>query len=235
MVYLGILILLGLLILIHELGHLAAARWVGIPVAGFSVGLGPKIWSWRRGWTEYSIRALPLGGYVLPAVSDPDEFRSIALKKRLVYFLGGPLANLLTALILCAGVNVAAYGLSFYGILIAPFEQVAAACWQVLASLPVMFNDPEQISGVIGIVVVGGQVAAAGMIVPFAISLSVSLAVLNLLPIPVLDGGQIVMSCLEEMFPRLIALRVPLTVMGLLLLASLMIYANGLDVTRYWV
>jgi regulator of sigma E protease len=139
------------------------------------------------------------------------------------------------ALILCAGVNVAAHGFSFFGILIAPFEQVAAACWQVLTSLPVMFNHPEQMSGVFGIVVMGGRSAAAGMIVPFAISLSVSLAVLNLLPLPVLDGGQIVMSCLEELFPRLIVLRVPLTLLGLLLLAGVMIYANGLDVTHYWV
>lgn len=234
MIYLGILVLLGLLILIHELGHLAAARLVGIPVAGFSVGLGPKIWSWRWGWTEYAIRALPLGGYVLPAVADADEFRAIPFKRRLVYFLGGPLANLVAALILCAGMNVAAYGFSFQGILIAPFEQVARGCWQVLISLPVMFNHPEQMSGVVGIVVEGGRIAAAGMIVPFAISLSVSLAVLNLLPIPVLDGGQIVMSCLEELFPRLIPLRVPLTLVGLFLLAGVMIYANGLDVTHYW-
>lgn len=235
MAYLGIVVLLSLLILIHELGHLAAARLVGIPVAGFSVGLGPKVWSRRWGWTEYSIRALPLGGYVLPAVTDPDDFRAIALKKRLVYFLGGPLANLLTALILCSGMNVAAHGLSFYGILIAPFEQIAAACWQVLVSLPAMFNHPEQMMGTIGIVVVGAQVTAAGLVVPFAISLSVSLAVLNLLPIPVLDGGQIVMSCLEDVFPRLVVLRPPLTLLGLVLLAGSMIYANSLDVGKYWI
>ena len=234
MIYLGILVLLGLLILIHELGHLAAARLVGIPVAGFSVGLGPKVWSWRWGWTEYSIRAVPLGGYVLPAVTDADEFRAIPLKRRLVYFLGGPLANLVTAFLACAVLNIVTRGFSFQNLLIAPFDQVAAACWQVLTSLPVMFHHPEQVSGVFGIVVMGGRSAAAGMIVPFAISLSVSLAVLNLLPIPVLDGGQIVMSCLEELFPRLAALRVPLTLLGLLLLAGVMIYANGLDVRHYW-
>ncbi len=235
MVYLGILVLLSLLILIHELGHLAAARLVGIPVASFSVGLGPKIWSWRWRWTEYSIRVLPLGGYVLPAVADPDQFRAIALRKRLVYFLGGPLANLLAALLACALMNVVTRGFSFQGLLIAPFEQVAAACWQVLTSLPVMFHHPEQVSSVVGIVVEGGRVVAAGMIVPFAISLSVSLAVLNLLPIPVLDGGQIFMSCLEETFPRLVALRVPLTLLGFLVLGGVMIFATGLDVMRYWV
>ncbi len=235
MIYLGILVLLGLLILIHELGHLAAARLVGIPVASFSVGLGPKVWSWRWGWTEYSIRALPLGGYVLPAVADADEFRRIAHRKRLLYFLGGPLANLVAAFLAYAILNAVTLGFSIQNLLIAPFDQVATACWQVLGSLPAMFNQPDQIISVIGIAVEGSRVAAAGMIVPFAIFLSVSLAVLNLLPIPGLDGGQIVMSCLEEVFPRLIPLRVPLTMLGFLALAGVMIYATGLDVMRYWV
>jgi regulator of sigma E protease len=80
-------------------------------------------------------------------------------------------------------------------------------------------------------------VAASGRIVELALSLSlsVSLAVLNLLPIPVLDGGQIFMSCLEKLFPRTIALRIPLTVLGLVLLAGLMIYSNVQDVIRLWI
>ncbi|HEV2853507.1 MAG TPA: site-2 protease family protein [Thermoanaerobaculia bacterium] len=228
MVYLGVLVLLSLLILIHELGHLAMARWVGIPVSSFSVGFGPKVWSWRRGWTEYSLRTLPLGGYVLPAVADADDFRAIPLRRRLAYFLGGPLANLAAALVLCAGMNVAANGPSWYGILIAPFDQVA------LASIPIMSNHPDQMSGVIGIVVEGGRIATQGLILSLAFSLSVSLAVLNLLPIPVLDGGQIFMSCLEDLFPSSAKLRVPLTLLGLLLLAALMIYANGQDLMHYW-
>jgi len=60
------------------------------------------------------------------------------------------------------------------------------------------------------------------------------LVVLNLLPIPVLDGGHIVLACLEERFPRMVRLRAPLTVAGLVLLAGVMLYANGHDVVRYW-
>src|SRR5436305_4380102 len=230
--YLGTLVILGLLILIHEAGHLAAAKLVGIPVAGFSVGFGPKIWSRRRGRTEYALRAFPLGGYVLPAVTDIEEFRAFALRKRLVYFLGGPLANLAAALPLLALLN-ARYELSLYAILIAPFAQVAIACWQVLSSLPSLFARPGALSGVVGIVREGSRAAAAGRGVELALSLSVSLAVLNLLPIPVLDGGQILMSSLEELFPRLVRLRVPLTVMGMVLLASVMIYTNVHDVVRW--
>jgi regulator of sigma E protease len=233
MSYLGILALLSLLVLIHEAGHLLAAKRVGIPVAAFSVGLGPKVWSfwWRR--TEYVLRAFPLGGFVMPAVQDEAEFRAIPLRKRLVFFLGGPLANLIAAVPLFAWLN-GADGFSFYGTVIAPFQQVAGFCWLLLRSIPGMFTKPEDLSGVIGIVIEGGRQAHSGRLLEVAVSLTVSLAVLNLLPIPVLDGGQIVMSCAEEMFPRLTRLRVPLTVLGMLVLASLMIYANVHDVIRFW-
>ncbi|MES1242155.1 MAG: site-2 protease family protein [Acidobacteriota bacterium] len=233
MIYLGVLALLSLLILIHELGHLAAAKWVGIPVDSFSVGFGPKLWKRRYGQVEYSLRALPLGGFVAPA-GDEEEFRAIPLYKRLVFFLGGPLANLLATLPILAAIQVLGHGLSAYNLLVAPLEQLLGACFQLVGMLPGLFMKPESLSGVVGIVLQGGQMAKAGMILDFGLSLSISVGVLNLLPIPVLDGGQITLSCLEAMFPRLARLRVPLTLAGLTLLAALMVYTNGHDVVRYW-
>jgi regulator of sigma E protease len=227
--YLATLVLLGLLILIHEAGHLAAAKAVGIPVAGFAIGLGPKLWSRRWGRTEYSLRWLPLGGFVLPAVADADEFRAFPLGRRVLYFLGGPLANLAAALPALAVLNGSRYGVSFFSVLLAPFLQIAAACGQMLAALASLFARPESLSGLIGIVAAGSHQAKTGTFVEFALSLSVSLAVLNLLPIPVLDGGQILMACLEDRFPRLVRLRVPLTVLGMVVLAAVLIYANGHD------
>lgn len=235
MIYLGMLLLLSLLILLHEVGHLLAARAVGIPIAGFSVGLGPKIWKRQWGATEYSLRALPLGGFVVPAIEDESELRAIPLRKRLVFFAGGPLANIVITVPLFAALNaLKGGGASVQGLLIAPFQQAVTACWQFLAALPTLFSHPESLSGVVGIVVEGGRLAQTGMALEIAISLSISLAVLNLLPIPVLDGGQILLGCLEEAFPRMTRMRVPLTVMGLVLLAALMIVSNLRDVFRYW-
>ena len=233
MSYLGILALLSLLIVIHELGHLAAAKLARIPVAGFSVGFGPKLWTRRWGQVEYSLRALPLGGFVRLAVTDEEELRAIPLRKRLAFFLGGPLANLLAALPLLSILNVTARGWSFYQLVIAPFRQIAATCWQILGVLANLPSRPEALSGVIGIVVEGGRLAQGGRGLEIAISLSVSLAVFNLLPIPVLDGGQITMACLEEAFPRFAKLRVPLTLLGMIVLAALMAYANGHDLIHY--
>ena len=233
MSYVGTLVLLGLLILIHEAGHFAAARLTRIPVAAFAVGFGPRVWSRRWGGTEYSLRALPLGGFVLPAVDGDAEFRAIGLRRRLVFFLGGPLANLIVALPLFAALNSLRSGFSFHAVLVAPLGQVLATCWKMLGSLAGLFTDPASLSGVIGIVVQGGQMAETGLLLELAISLSVSLAVLNLLPVPVLDGGQILLGCLEEAFPRLVRLRPAATLLGVVLLGGLMIYANVQDVARY--
>lgn len=233
MAYLGTLILLGFLILIHEAGHLIAARLMGIPVAEFSVGFGPRLRSWRRGQTEYALRALPLGGFVLPALADPSELRTFPLRKRLIFFFGGPFANLIAAVPLFAVLNGMHGKLSFYSLLIAPFGQVIRECGQFLGILPTLVTNPD-LSGVIGVVVQGGRLAQTGLAVEMAISLSISLAILNLLPIPVLDGGQIVLGCLEEAFPRLVRLRGAMTAVGAVLLVSLMVYANVKDVVRYW-
>ena len=56
------LLLLAPLIFFHELGHFLFARWMGVRVLSFSIGFGPVLFAWRRGPTEYAIRALPLGG-----------------------------------------------------------------------------------------------------------------------------------------------------------------------------
>jgi regulator of sigma E protease len=230
--YLETFVLLSILILIHELGHLAAARLVGIPVAGFSVGFGPKLWSrWWRG-TEYAFRALPLGGYVAPAIADESELRAFALRKRLAFFLGGPLANIAAALPLFALLNATRGGFSFYAVVIAPFVQVGQAIVMFLQFLPTLFTNHESLSGVVGIVVQGNQLAQTGQLLELAISLTISLAVLNLLPIPVLDGGQIVMGCLEEAFPRLVRLRMAATLAGVVFLIGVMVLANARDVIR---
>lgn len=229
MSYLGILVLLSLLIVIHEAGHLCAARWVGIPVAGFSVGFGPKVWQRRWGQVEYCLRALPLGGFVTPAVTDEYEFSAIPLPRRIAFFAGGPLANLAAALFLFSIANGMERGWSLYQLVIAPFGQVGAACWQIVSILPGLFSHPEALSGVVRIVVEGGRAAQDGMALAVAISLNISLAVLNLLPIPVLDGGQITMAVLERMFPPLLRLRTALTLLGVILLAGVMVYANVQD------
>jgi regulator of sigma E protease len=70
---LAFVIVLGVLIFVHELGHFITAKLAKIAVPRFSIGLGPKVWGFTKGETEYVISALPLGGYVKMAGMGEDE------------------------------------------------------------------------------------------------------------------------------------------------------------------
>jgi regulator of sigma E protease len=100
---------ISLLIVLHEAGHMWAARAAGMRVERFSVGFGPVIFSTRRGDTEYAVSALPLGGYVRIAgmsaedgtpEGDPASFATKPLWRRALVLFAGPGANYLGAVLL---------------------------------------------------------------------------------------------------------------------------------------
>ncbi len=103
-------VVLGILIFIHELGHFAMAKLCGVGVEKFSLGFGPKIAGFKTGETEYRLSLLPLGGYVKmvgesqdETVSDADRERSFTHKpiyKRAAIVVSGPVMNLILAVIL---------------------------------------------------------------------------------------------------------------------------------------
>lgn len=65
------IVILGILVTVHELGHFLVAKWCGVGVLEFSVGFGPVLWARTRGETTYSLRGIPLGGFVRMAGDDP--------------------------------------------------------------------------------------------------------------------------------------------------------------------
>jgi len=99
--------MLGVLIMVHELGHFLAARWLGIEVKEFAIGMGPKIWS-RKGKrdTLFSLRALPLGGFCIyygdedQEEEDPSAYNKHPVWKRFLTVVAGPVMNFLLALVL---------------------------------------------------------------------------------------------------------------------------------------
>jgi regulator of sigma E protease len=109
---LSFVFVLGVLVFVHELGHFLAAKRVGIRVLKFQLGFNPTILSFRYGETEYSIGALPLGGYVKMAgepgeegpTGDPREFLSKTRWQRFQVLVMGPTMNLLLAFVLLAGI-----------------------------------------------------------------------------------------------------------------------------------
>lgn len=103
----AIIVVLGVMILVHEWGHFIVARMCGVRVDVFSIGMGPRIWGFQRGPTDYRISILPIGGYVRMAGENPtdertgapDEFLSKSRWKRALIILAGPTMNVVAALV----------------------------------------------------------------------------------------------------------------------------------------
>jgi membrane-associated protease RseP (regulator of RpoE activity) len=107
-----LLIVLGIIVMVmlHELGHYLVAKRSGMKVTEFFVGFGPRLWSFRRGETEYGVKAIPAGGYVriigmtnmeeIDPADEPRTFRQATPGKRLATILAGVTVNLIIAFVL---------------------------------------------------------------------------------------------------------------------------------------
>jgi regulator of sigma E protease len=103
-------LLLGLVIFVHELGHFMVAKWRGVKVLKFSLGFGPALLRFTRGGTEYQLSWIPLGGFVSMAGDTPNEDGSMPSGKeqflshpwggRALIAVAGPAANLVTAFLI---------------------------------------------------------------------------------------------------------------------------------------
>ncbi|HEX3030641.1 MAG TPA: site-2 protease family protein, partial [Bacillota bacterium] len=126
------IVVLGLLILIHELGHFTVAKLTGIQVYEFSMGFGPKVVGVKYGETQYNLRVFPLGGFVRMAGMDPNEdareaeqqgltiddidpsrgFASKSILKRIAVIFAGPLMNFVLAIFIASAIFYS-YGITY--------------------------------------------------------------------------------------------------------------------------
>ncbi|MGB2633986.1 MAG: RIP metalloprotease RseP [Candidatus Acidiferrum sp.] len=116
----GMVLVLGVLILVHEWGHYIVARFFGVRVDVFSIGFGPRLFGIKRGATDWRVSALPLGGYVRMAGQDitdidsgdqkptgaPDELMSKPRWQRALICAAGPAVNLIFPIFLLTGYYV---------------------------------------------------------------------------------------------------------------------------------
>jgi regulator of sigma E protease len=113
----GVGLVLGVMVLIHEWGHFVVARLCGVRVDVFSIGFGPRLFGWKKGPTDYRVSALPLGGYVRMAGQDlsevdsgaaaptgaADELMSKPRWQRALISFAGPVVNLIFPIFLLTG------------------------------------------------------------------------------------------------------------------------------------
>lgn len=98
------------IVMLHELGHFATAKWAGMKVTEYFVGFGPRLWSIRKGETEYGVKAIPAGGYVritgftsteeVAADDEPRAYRQQPFYKRIIVASAGSAMHLLIAFVL---------------------------------------------------------------------------------------------------------------------------------------
>lgn len=130
----SVVLLLGGLIFVHELGHFLVAKAFGVKVVRFSLGFGPRILGFTRGETDYRISLLPLGGYVKMAGDDPTEelapeergrgFLEQAPWKRILISFAGPAMNLAFPVI------------AYFALFALQREQIPAYVGKVLPEMP---------------------------------------------------------------------------------------------------
>lgn len=224
-----------IVVVAHELGHLFAAKALGVKVYEFSIGFpfSPKVATlFRVKETAFTVRLLPLGGFVAfskDGEEDPSGYLRLEKWKRAVIAFSGPAFNIALAF--------TALWLSSWSASDAIHSMHAA----VTGFVGLFSNSGgpgllDSLSGPVGIAVAAGEAAqsgAAGFLF-FTGMLSLSLAILNLLPFPALDGGQIAMLALEALRRKDFspAAHGAITAAGIFLFIALTVLVSYRDIYR---
>ena len=104
------ILILGVIVFVHEFGHFILAKWNGVYVYEFALGMGPKICGFKKGETEYNLRAIPIGGFCQLAGEDLENDKEAKIPKnmqlqnkkawqRFLIMLFGPMNNFILAVI----------------------------------------------------------------------------------------------------------------------------------------
>lgn len=234
---LKIIVLLGFLILIHETGHFIVAKKCNVKVLEFSIGFGKQIWSKQGKETKYTLRMIPLGGFVnMLGEQEPSEeersFNKASVWKRLSIVLAGAIVNIVFGLIVF-WILASIYNKNIYHGLIVTKRYILS----MGQSLIMLFTGKLGEAAVVGPVGISEMVVKTSSLFDFVYLLSVvsiSLGITNLLPIPGLDGGKILILIIEIIRKKPMQEKTELmvTAIGLLILLTIAISVTFKDVVR---
>ncbi len=244
--FLSFMVVFTLIVLVHEFGHFLAARKSGVKVYEFSIGFpfSPRILTFfRHKETEFTLRLLPLGGFVAfsrdDATDDASALLEVSYSRRALIMAAGSLFNIAFALLIFVPVFMIGKHL---GLMDAAVMSLKTA-WAMLSGT-VMFlvniftghGAMEGLSGPIGIAAMAGKAASKGLVNLFYFTgvLSLSLGIMNLIPFPALDGGQLLMLVGESIRRKPFSPRTyqVATITGLALFALLTVVVSYRDIVR---
>ncbi len=280
------LLVFSILILVHEAGHFFVARWSGVKVLEFGLGFGKKLWKKEKNGVEYSIGAIPFGGYVRMLGEEessvsPNSFEKAKLWRRMAITLAGICMNFIFAIIILAGIfsigttpilisdtdvdtaveqGLIVLGepneegnqkiLEIYEVQVSFPQSVVFAIqetWRIsgavvekAAEIPVQLLQkgtlPDGLAGPVGIAEATHRILPSGFIAILKLMalLSISLAVMNLLPLPALDGGRFLFQVIEMITFRKVPAKFEMWVhtIGFGLLMLLIVFITWQDLVR---
>lgn len=244
-----IIFLLGFLILIHEGGHFLVARLCKVKVNEFAIGFGKIIWQKQGKETKYTLRVIPLGGFCNmegeAEESDAEgSFSKASVWKRMMIVVAGATVNILFGIfvyfILASTViiqfkdptmdtvlNRLTYGAQYTGtFIISIFDSVKTLFTGGIAT--------DQMVGIVGISEVVVKTTGIINYIYLLAVISVSLGVTNLLPIPALDGGKILILLIEVIRkkPMKMETEAKIQLIGLSILFALFLFVTYNDILR---
>lgn len=246
---LKIIFLLGFLIIIHEGGHFLVARLCKVRVNEFAIGFGKTIWQKQGKETKYTLRLIPLGGFCSMEGEDEesqaeDSFSKASVWKRIAIVVAGAAVNILFG-ILVYFILVSAIGIQFvdptketilnriyYG-----SQATGTFILSIFNSIKMLFTggvSTDQMVGIVGISEVVVQTSGIINYLHLLAVISVSLGVTNLLPIPALDGGKIIILLIEiiRRKPMKIETEAKIQLIGFSILMALFLMVTYNDITR---
>lgn len=244
-----IIFLLGFLIIIHEGGHFLVAKLCKVKVKEFAIGFGKIIWQKQGKETKYTLRLIPLGGFCNMEGEDEESddegsFSKASVWKRMAIVFAGATVNILfgilvyfilvsTVLIQFADPtkdtisNRLNYGAQYTGTFIL----------SIFESIKMLFTggvSTDQMVGIVGISDIVVQTTGVLNYIYLLAVISVSLGVTNLLPIPALDGGKILILLIEVIRrkPMKVETEAKIQLLGFSILFALFIFVTYNDILR---
>lgn len=246
---LKIIFLLGFLILIHEGGHCIVAKLCKVKVNEFAIGFGKVIWQKQGKETKYSLRMIPLGGFCSmegeeEASDSEGSFSKASVWKRIAIVVAGAAVNIIFGIIVYF-ILVSTVGLQFADPIKDTFlnriyyggQRTGAFIGSIFESIKMLFTGGVKTDQMVGIVGISEVVVQTSKLVDYIYLLSVisvSLGVTNLLPIPALDGGKILVLLIEiiRRKPMKVETEAKIQLIGFSILIALSLFVTYNDILR---
>ena len=246
---LKIIFLLGFLVFIHEGGHFIVAKLCKVKVNEFSIGFGKTIWKKQTKETQYSIRMIPLGGYVSmegesESSDEEGSFSKASIGKRMAIVLAGATVNILFGIIVYF-ILVVTVGIVFadpakntiFNRIYYAAQGTGKFILMMLDSIKMLFTNglaTDQMVGIVGISNVVATTSGLANYIYLLSVISVSLGVTNLLPIPALDGGKLLILIIEliRRKPMKVETEAKIQLIGFSILIAISLIVTYNDIVR---